>query len=63
MFQIVDEVAPCTFVSKSLSVFQIRWPTIQKKATAVCLLQHFGSFSAPSQLLYDRGSHFVNSLI
>ena len=28
MFQIVNEVAPCAFVSKSLSVSQICWPTM-----------------------------------
>jgi transposase InsO family protein len=37
------------------------------QATAVeaadCLLQHFGRFGAPTQLMSDRGSHFVNSVI
>ena len=36
MFQIVDEIErPCAFVSKSLSVLQIRWPTIQKEAYGI----------------------------
>jgi hypothetical protein len=30
---------------------------------ARCLLEHFGRFGAPSQILSDRGSHFVNHLI
>ena len=33
------------------------------ESSAVCLLQHFGRFGAPSQVRSDRGSHFVNSLI
>jgi transposase InsO family protein len=33
------------------------------EASAVCLLQHFGRFGAPSQVRSDRGSHFVNSVI
>jgi transposase InsO family protein len=33
------------------------------EASALCLLQHFGRFGAPSQLRSDRGSHFVNSVI
>ena len=36
MFQIVDEIErPCAFVSKSLSLSQIRWPTIQKEAYGI----------------------------
>jgi transposase InsO family protein len=30
---------------------------------ARCLLEHFGRFGAPSQILSDRGSHFVNHVI
>jgi transposase InsO family protein len=33
------------------------------KIAALHLLQHFGRFGAPSQLLSDRGSHFVNEII
>jgi transposase InsO family protein len=33
------------------------------EASALCLLQHFGRFGAPSQIRSDRGSHFVNSII
>jgi transposase InsO family protein len=33
------------------------------KMAALHLLQHFGRFGAPSQLLSDRGSHFVNEVI
>ena len=33
------------------------------KAAADCLLQHFGRYGAPSQILSDNGSHFVNELI
>jgi transposase InsO family protein len=28
-----------------------------------CLFEHFGRFGAPSQILSDRGSHFVNHVI
>ena len=31
--------------------------------TANALLMHFGRYSAPTVLLSDRGSHFVNSVI
>jgi transposase InsO family protein len=31
--------------------------------TALCLLQHFGRFGAPSQLRSDQGTHFVNAVI
>ena len=30
---------------------------------ARCLFEHFGRFGAPSQILSDRGSHFVNHVI
>ena len=30
---------------------------------ARCLFEHFGRFEAPSQILSDRGSHFVNHVI
>ena len=30
---------------------------------ANCLLQHFGRYGAPSQILSDNGSHFVNKVI
>ena len=30
---------------------------------ARCLLEHFGRFGAPSQILSDRGTHFVNHVI
>jgi transposase InsO family protein len=33
------------------------------KIAALHLSQHFGRFGAPSQLLSDRGSHFVNEII
>jgi transposase InsO family protein len=33
------------------------------KIAALHLFQHFGRFGAPSQLLSDRGSHFVNEVI
>ena len=33
------------------------------KAAAECLLQHFGRYEAPFQILSDNGSHFVNELI
>jgi transposase InsO family protein len=31
--------------------------------TAKALLEHFGRFGAPSQIMSDRGSHFVNQVI
>ena len=33
------------------------------KAAAECPVQHFGRYGAPSQILSDIGSHFVNELI
>jgi transposase InsO family protein len=33
------------------------------KIAALHLFQHFGRFGTPSQLLSDRGSHFVNEVI
>ena len=30
---------------------------------ARCLFEHFGRFGAPSQILSDRGSHFVNHVV
>jgi len=37
--------------------------TATAKEAADCLLQHFGRYGAPSQILSDNGSHFVNELI
>ena len=36
---------------------------VQMQEAARCLLEHFGRFCAPSQILSDRGSHFVNHVI
>ena len=33
------------------------------KVAAECLLQHFGRYGAPSQILSDNSSHFVNKHI
>ena len=33
------------------------------QTAAECLLQHFGRYGAPSQILSDNGSRFVNELI
>jgi hypothetical protein len=33
------------------------------KEAARCLLQHFGRYGCPSEILSDNGSHFVNELI
>ena len=33
------------------------------KAAANCLVQRFGRYGAPSQILSDNGSHFVNEFI
>jgi transposase InsO family protein len=38
-------------------------PAANGKSAAQHLLQHFGRFGAPTQLLSDRGSHFVNEVI
>jgi hypothetical protein len=38
-------------------------PTATGKSVAEYLLQYFGRFGAPTQLLSDRGSHFVNGVI
>ncbi len=38
-------------------------PAANSKSAAQHLLQHFGRFGAPTQLISDRGSHFVNEVI
>jgi transposase InsO family protein len=38
-------------------------PAATGKSAAQHLLQHFGRFEAPTQLLSDRRSHFVNEVI
>jgi hypothetical protein len=38
-------------------------PAANGKSAAQYLFQHFGRFGAPTQLLSDRGSHFVNEVI
>jgi transposase InsO family protein len=38
-------------------------PSANGKSAASHLFQHFGRFGAPTQLLSDRGSHFVNEVI
>ena len=43
------ELLPCEFANE--------------EETANALLMHFGRYGAPSVLLSDRGSHFVNSVI
>jgi transposase InsO family protein len=38
-------------------------PAANGKSAAQHLFQHFAGFGAPTQLLSDRGSHFVNEVI
>jgi transposase InsO family protein len=38
-------------------------PSANGKSAASHLFQHFGRFGAPTQLLSNRGSHFVNEVI
>jgi hypothetical protein len=58
----IDFIGPCPVKSYVLVIIDT-FTAATGKIAALHLLQHFGRFGAPSQLLSDRGSHFVNEII
>jgi hypothetical protein len=67
----IDFIGPFPDKAYVMSIIDIftRWmelyysPIANGKSAAQHLFQYFGRFGAPTQLLSDRGSHFVNEVI
>ena len=70
----IDFIGPFNTEEESGSVLTVidcftRWVELfpcefaNAEETTNALLMHFGRYGAPSVLLSDRGSHFVNSVI
>jgi transposase InsO family protein len=67
----IDFISPYPDKGYVLTIIEsfTRWvelyysPAATGKSAAEHLFQYFGRFGAPTQLLSDRGSHFVNGVI